>query len=64
MGEMSENDPFEGSSEMEPTKVHLKGSNVISTLDVPPRADAVKAHEAAIRKHLQAKRPDKDPPGT
>ena len=62
---MSESDPFDGASEMEPTKVQLKGSNVISTLDVPPRADAVKAHEAAIRKHLRAKQPDeKDPPGS
>ena len=54
---MTESDPFDGASEMEPTKVHLKGSNVISTLDVPPRADAVKAHEAAIRRHLRAKQP-------
>ncbi len=60
---MTEEEPFKGAEEMEPTRVPLKGPNVISTFDTPPRADAVKAQEAAIRKHLQDRRSrQEDPP--
>jgi hypothetical protein len=50
---MAEDEPLRGGEDMEPTRVPLKGHNVLSTFDLPPRPDAVKAHEAAIRKHLQ-----------
>jgi hypothetical protein len=59
---MTEEAPRKGPEEMEPTKLPLRGPNVVSTFDVPPSADAVKAHEAAIRKHLQDRRPPHDPP--
>jgi hypothetical protein len=60
---MSEEDPFRrGRGELEPTSAELDGPNVISTFDAPVRPDAVKAHEAAIRKHLQDRRPDGAPP--
>jgi hypothetical protein len=58
---MTEKDPYRRPGELEPTKVQLKGPNVTSTFDTPPRPDAVKAHEAAIRKHLR-ERPPGDPP--
>jgi hypothetical protein len=45
---------------MEPTRVPLKGPNVISTFDTPPSADAVRAHDAAIRKHLQDRKAHRD----
>lgn len=61
---MHEEEPLKGGDEMEPTKLPLKGPNVISTLDNPPSADAVRAHEAAIRRHLQDRRPPQDPPGS
>jgi hypothetical protein len=53
---MSEDDPFETAGEMEPTNLELKGPNVVSTFEVPPRDDALKAQEAAIRKHLSNQR--------
>jgi hypothetical protein len=54
---MSEADPFrERDGEPKPTTVKLDGPNVKCTLHTPPRADAVKAHEAAIRKHLKGRR--------
>jgi len=56
---MAEEEPFESfesAGNLEPTKVELKGPNVLSTLDTPPRADAVRTQEAAIRKHLQDRR--------
>jgi len=59
---MTEEEPLRGGEEMEPTKVPLKGKNVISTFDLPPHPDAVKAQDAAIRKHLQDRRPPLDPP--
>ncbi|HSZ12735.1 MAG TPA: hypothetical protein VK790_01705 [Solirubrobacteraceae bacterium] len=59
---MSEEQPFKGGERDEPTMVPPKGPNVISTLDTPPRPDAVKAHDAAIRKHLQDRRAQQDPP--
>ena len=52
---MTEDAPFDGSEGMEPTKVPLKGPNVTSTFDTPPRPDAVRVHDAAIRRHLQDK---------
>jgi len=57
---MSEDEPLKGAEDMEPTRVPLKGPNVISTLDTPPHPDAVKAHDAAIRKHLQDHRSQQD----
>jgi hypothetical protein len=57
---MSEETPFEGAEEMEPTKVPLKGPNVTTTLDTPPNPDAVRAHDAAIRKHLRDRRSEQD----
>jgi hypothetical protein len=57
---MTEEDPFEGAGDMEPTRVPLTGPNVISTFDSPPHPDAVKAHDAAIRKHLQDRRSQQD----
>jgi hypothetical protein len=54
---MPEDAPFDGPEDIEATKVPLKGPNVISTFDTPPHPDAVKAHDAAIRRHLQDKRP-------
>jgi hypothetical protein len=59
---MTEEEPRRGGEEMEPTWVPLKGPNVISTFDAPPHPDAVRAHEAAIRRHLRDRRPRKDPP--
>jgi hypothetical protein len=59
---MTEREPFKGVGDMEPTKVPLKGPNVASTLDTPPRPDAVRAHDAAIRKHLQNRRLGQDRP--
>jgi hypothetical protein len=59
---MTEEEPLKGGEEMEPTRVPLKGPNVISTFDTPPSADAVRAHDAAIRKHLQDRKPRRDEP--
>lgn len=58
---MTEDEPFKGAEDMEPTKVPLKGPNVTSTFDTPPSADAVRAQDAAIRKHLQDRKPPQDP---
>jgi hypothetical protein len=61
---MAEYEPLEDRErELEPTEAPLKGPNVISTLDSEPSPDAVKAHEAAIRKHLKDHRAAQDPPG-
>jgi hypothetical protein len=59
---MTEYEPFDGRKEMEPTKAPVKGPNVICTLDTPPHPDAVKMHDAAIRKHLKDRRPSQNPP--
>lgn len=60
---MTESDPFaEGSEEMEPTRLPLKGPNVVSTFDAPPHPDAVKVHDAAMRRHLKDRRPRPEPP--
>lgn len=55
---MPEEDPFHDAEGVEPTKVELKGPNVTSTFETPPKPDAVKTHQAAIRKHLRGRRPD------
>jgi len=47
---------------MGPTRVPLKGPNVISTLDTPPHPDAVRAQDAAIRKHLRDRKQRQDEP--
>jgi hypothetical protein len=59
---MAEEQPLKGPEDMEPTKLPLSGPNVVSTFDMPPSADAVKAHDAAIRRHLQERKPRQDPP--
>jgi hypothetical protein len=59
---MTEEDPYPGPGDLEPTKVQLKGPNVTSTFDSPPHPDAVKAHEAAIRRHLKSRRSGENPP--
>ncbi len=60
---MAEYEPLEDRErELEPTEAPLNAPNVISTLDSQPSPDAVKAHEAAIRKHLKSHRPAPDPP--
>ena len=62
MSEEREERPFQGDGEIEPTLVPLRGPNVISTFDTPPHPDAVRAQDAAIRKHLQDRKPRQDPP--
>jgi hypothetical protein len=57
---MSEEQPFKDPGELEPTTLPLKAPNVISTLDTPPHPDAVKAHDATIRKHLQDRKASED----
>jgi hypothetical protein len=59
---MNEEQPFKDDEDLEPTFVPLRGPNVISTFDTPPHPDAVKAQDAAIRKHLQDRKPRPDPP--
>lgn len=59
---MTEDEPFKGAEDMEHTRVPLKGPNVTTTLDSPPHPDAVRAQEAAIRKHLLDRRSQQDPP--
>jgi len=59
---MREDEPYKGGEDMEPTRVPLKGPNVITTLDTPPSPDAVRVQDAAIRKHLQVRRSRQDPP--
>jgi hypothetical protein len=58
---MTEEDPFKGGEEIEPTRVPLSGPNVLSTFDVPPRPDAVRAQDASIRRHLRDRRPPQEP---
>ena len=58
---MTEEEPYKAGEEMEPTRAPLKGPNVVSTFDTPPSPDAVRAQDAAIRRHLQGRRP---PPGS
>jgi len=59
---MSEDEPYKGGDDIEPTRAPLKGPNVTSTLDTPPHPDAVRAQKAAIRKHLRGRRPGGDAP--
>jgi hypothetical protein len=60
---MAEEQPFKDSADLEPTLLPLRAPNVISTLDTPPHPDAVKAHDATIRKHLQDQKPPEDGAG-
>jgi hypothetical protein len=62
MSEEREERPFKGGEEFEPTLLPLNGPNVISTFDMPPHPDAVRAQDASIRKHLQDRKPRQDPP--
>ena len=57
---MTEDEPYKGAEDMEPTRVPLKGPNVTTTLDSPPSPDAVKAQDAVIRKHLLDRRSQQD----
>ena len=60
---MTENDPFEDAREKpQCTKVELRGPNVSSSFDRPPRPDAVKVQQAAIRKHLHDRGPHRRRP--
>ena len=59
---MTEDEPYKGAEEIEPTRVPLKGPGVISTFDTPPSPDAVRAQDASMRKHLQARRPPPNAP--
>jgi len=59
---MTESDPFRRIRRLKPTKVQLKGPNVKTTFDKPLHPHAVKAQVAAIRKHLQSRRPGGGPP--
>jgi hypothetical protein len=61
---MTEAQPFKDADGMEPepTRLPLKAPNVISTLDTPPHPDAVRAHDASIRKHLRDRKPREDRP--
>ena len=60
---VDEEDPFKGGEEIEPTKVPLTGPNVVSTFDAPPHPDAVKVHDAAMRRHLRDRRTPQDSDG-
>ncbi len=55
---MTERDPFEDAREKPRcTKVELRGPNVSSSFDRPPRPNALKVQQAAIRKYLHDRRP-------
>jgi hypothetical protein len=60
MSEEREEQPFKGGEHFAPTPISLSGPNVISTFDTPPHPDAVRAQDAAIRKHLQDRKPRPD----
>jgi hypothetical protein len=60
---MTEERPFRDSGDVEPTTLPLNAPNVISTLDTPPHPDAVRAHDATIRKHLQDRKAPEDDAG-
>ncbi len=60
---MGEYEPLEGPErKLEATEMPLKAPNVISTLDTPPHPDAVKAQDAAIRRHLKHPQGPQAPP--
>jgi hypothetical protein len=63
---MTESDPFRDARKQPPcTKVQLRGPNVTSSFDRPPRPDALRVQQAAIRKHLHNRGPGpgSNPPG-
>lgn len=50
---MTESDPYEHAREKPQfKKVDLRGPNVTSSIGRPPRPDALRVQQAAIRKHL------------
>jgi hypothetical protein len=62
---MTESDPFRDARKPpECTKVELRGPNVTSSIDRPPRPDALRVQLAAIRKHLHDRRAGHGPSGT
>ena len=55
---MTESDPFEHARQKPQFKtVELRGPNVTCSFDRPPRPDALRVQQAAIRKHLDGRRP-------
>jgi hypothetical protein len=59
---MTENDPFQHARpKLQSTKVQLRGPNMTSSFDRPPRPDAIKVQRAAIRKHLHGHAPRQPP---
>jgi hypothetical protein len=55
---MTESDPFEHAREKPQfKKIELRGPNVTSSIDRPPRPDALRVQQAAIRKHLGERPP-------
>jgi hypothetical protein len=61
---MTESNPFRDAREkLQHTTVQLRGPNETSSIDKPPRPDAVKVQRAAIRKHLHDRAPRGHRPG-
>jgi hypothetical protein len=55
---MTESDPFEHARQKPQFKmIELKGPNVTSSVGRPPRPDALRVQQAAIRKHLHDREP-------
>jgi hypothetical protein len=59
---MTEDGPFPSAGDLGPTRLPLKGPNVNSTFDTPPSPDALRAQDAAMRRHLQNRRPEPPAP--
>ena len=58
---MTESDPFEYARQKPQfKKVELRGPNVTCSIDHPPRPDALRVQQAAIRKHLHGRDPRDD----
>ena len=58
---MSEPQPQRKPPPREAIRVPLRGPNIVSSLDAPPRPAAIKVHQAVVRKHLleQKTHPDR-----
>ena len=58
---MSEPQPKKQPPPQEAIRVPLRGPNLMSSLDAPPRPAAIKVHQAVVRKHLleQKTHPDR-----
>ena len=55
---MTESDPFKHAREkLQFKKIEFRGPNVTSSIDRPPRPDALRVQQAAIRKHLHKRGP-------